>query len=252
MPVLLVTGGARGIGADIAVLGAERGWDVVVNYVNNRAAAEEVCAKIEGLGRRALPLQADVSDESAVTGMFDEAQAELGRVDGLVNNAGIPSGGAIIDEVDIENVRRVVEVNYIGTYLCCRSAVMQMSKERGGGGGSIVNISSAATRSGGAASGLHYAGSKAAVDTLTIGLARQQAAAGIRVNSIRPGITRTDMVINAAAQFPDWYEQTAANVPLGYVAEVRDISASAIWLLSDEASYVTGAILDVSGGMAMP
>jgi NAD(P)-dependent dehydrogenase (short-subunit alcohol dehydrogenase family) len=252
MTVLLVTGAARGIGADIALLGAERGWDVAVNYVGNTQAAEEVCGRIEATGNRALPVQADVSDENAVEAMFRQIKAELGPISGLVNNAGVNETGGPIEEIDIDLARRAMDVNYFGTFLCCRSGVSQMSKSNGGPGGAIVNISSAAARLGGGGAGLHYAGSKAAVDILTIGLAKQQAAAGVRVNCVRPGITRTDMVAIAAEKHPEWYEQASASVPLGYVAEVRDISTSVVWLLSEEASYITGAIVDVSGGMATP
>jgi NAD(P)-dependent dehydrogenase (short-subunit alcohol dehydrogenase family) len=252
MGVLLVTGAARGIGADIAVLGAELGWNVAVNYVSNKDAADKVCGKIEASGGRAFPIQADVSDSQAVEAMFERVRAELGPIGGLVNNAGVNETGGPIEEIDIDLARRAMDVNFFGTFLCCRSAVSQMSTNNGGAGGTIVNVSSAAARLGGGGSGLHYAGSKAAVDTLTIGLAKQQAAAGIRVNAVRPGITRTDMVAAGAEKSPEWFKQVSESVPLGYVAEVRDISTSVIWLLSDEASYVTGAIMDVSGGMAMP
>lgn len=253
MAVLLVTGAARGIGADIAVLGAERGWDVAVNYASNETAADEISAKIEATGRRALPIQADVSNPQAVKAMFEKVSAELGPIIGLVNNAGVAGiKTGPIDELDIDISKRAMEVNYFGTFLCCRCAVQQMSTKYGGSGGAIVNISSATARTGSPGTLTYYAASKAAVDTLTVGLAKEQAAAGIRVNAVRPGITRTDMVAAAAEADPEWLKRTSGNVPLGYVAEVRDISTSVLWLLSDEASYVTGAIMDVSGGMATP
>jgi NAD(P)-dependent dehydrogenase (short-subunit alcohol dehydrogenase family) len=252
MAVLLVTGSGRGIGADIAILAAERGWDVAVNYVGNQSAAEGVCARIEDIGRRALAVQADVSDPSAVEAMFAQVRTDLGRISGLVNNAGISLTKGSIDVLDVELVRKAYEVNFFGTFLCCRSAIAHMSTECGGRGGAIVNISSAAARLGSAGSQIHYAASKAAIDVLTIGLAKEQAAAGIRVNAVRPGITRTDLAEELEKLDPGWYERVSDKVPLGRVAEVRDISTSVLWLLSDEAGYTTGAILDVSGGLATP
>jgi len=252
MAVLLVTGGGRGIGADIAVLAAERGWDVAVNYVGNESAAMDVCGKIEAIGRSALPVQADVSDPAAVDAMFARVNSDLGRIDGLVNNAGVSLTKGPIDALDTGLVRRAIDVNFFGTFLCCRNAVAQMSRKRGGHGGAIVNISSAAALLGSAGSQTHYAASKAAVDVLTTGLAKEQAAAGIRVNAVRPGITRTDMADELERLDPGWYERVSGKVPLGWVAEVRDISTAVLWLLSDEARYTTGAILDVSGGLATP
>lgn len=250
MGVLLVTGGARGIGADIAILAGERGWDVAVNYAANQDAADEVCANVEAAGGRAIPVQADVADQAAVEAMFERVTSELGPLDGLVNNAGVNGTNGRIEELDVDQARRDFEVNYFGTFLCSRCAILRMSKKLDGAGGAIVNISSASARSGSPGSFIHYATAKAAVDTLTIGLAKEQAAAGIRVNGIRPGITRTDMVAAGAERDPEWFKRASASVPLGYVAEVRDISTSVLWLLSDEASYTTGAIIDVSGGLA--
>lgn len=252
MAVLLVTGSGRGIGADIAILAAERGWDVAINYVGNQSAAEDVRAKIEAFGRRALTIQADVSDPTAVEAMFSKVRTDLGRINGLVNNAGVSLTKGSIDVLDVELVRKAYEVNFFGTFLCCRNAIAQMSRKCGGHGGAIVNISSAAARLGSAGSQIHYAASKAAIDALTIGLAKEQAAADIRVNAVRPGITRTDLAEELEKLDPGWYERVADKVPIGCVAEVRDISTSVLWLLSDEAGYTTGAILDVSGGLATP
>ena len=252
MAVMLVTGGGRGIGADIAVLAAERGWDVAINYVSNETAAKGVAQKIEALGRRALPIPADVSDSSAVDEMFARVNRDLGPIDALVNNAGISLTKGPLDALDVELARKAFDVNFFGAFLCCRNAIRQMSTKHGGQGGAIVNISSAAARLGSAGSQIHYAASKAAIDVLTTALAKEQAAAGIRVNAVRPGITRTDLAEELEELDPGWFNRVSGRVPLGRVAEVRDISASVLWLLSDEASYTTGAILDVSGGLATP
>lgn len=252
MPVLLVTGGGRGIGADVAILAAERGWDVAVNYVGNKSAAHEVCEKIRTIGRRALPVQTDVSDPAAVEAMFVKISSDLGRIDGLVNNAGVSLTKGPIDMLDVELVRKAFEINFFGTFLCCRNAIARMSTKHGGHGGAIVNISSAAARLGSSGSQTHYAASKAAIDVLTTGLAKEQAAAGVRVNAVRPGLTRTDMAEELERLDPGWYERVAEKIPIGRVAEVRDISTAVLWLLSEEANYTTGAILDVSGGFATP
>jgi NAD(P)-dependent dehydrogenase (short-subunit alcohol dehydrogenase family) len=252
MGVLVVTGSSRGIGAEICRLGAERGWAVCVNYASSADEAEGVVAEIAGAGGQAIAVQADVSVPQDVEALFQRADAELGPVTGLVNNAGAMGSGGSIDELDPERTRRMFEINTLGPFLCCQAAVKRMAKRHGGQGGAIVNISSAAAKHGGPGSYVDYAASKAAVDTLTNGLAREQAAQGIRVNCIRPGAILTEISERWMVEHPDWLDSVIARTPLGRPGQVRDIATAALWLLSDEANYVTGAILDVSGGWVTP
>ena len=252
MGVLVVTGSSRGIGAEICRLGAERGWAVCVNYASSADEAQGVVAEIENAGGRALAVRADVSVPHDVEALFERVDAELGPVTGLVNNAGAMGSGGPVDELDPERTRRMFEINTLGPFLCCQAAVKRMAKRHGGQGGAIVNISSAAAKHGGPGSYVDYAASKAAVDTLTNGLAREQAAQGIRVNCIRPGAILTEISERWMVDHPDWLDSVIARTPLGRAGEVRDIATAALWLLSDEANYVTGAILDVSGGWVTP
>ncbi len=252
MGVLVVTGSSRGIGAQICRLGAQRGWVVCVNYATSPDEAQGVVAEIEGAGGQAIAVRADVSVPQDVETLFERVEVELGPVTGLVNNAGVMGSGGPVDELDAERTRRMFEVNTLGPFLCCQAAVKRMAKRHGGPGGAIVNISSAAAKHGGPGSYVDYAASKAAVDTLTVGLAREQAAENIRVNCVRPGATMTELNQRWMKDHPDWLDSVLKRVPLGRAAEVAEIASAALWLLSDEATYVTGAILDVSGGWVSP
>ena len=252
MGALVVTGGSRGIGAAICRLGAGRGWAVCVNYASSAGEAAGVVADIEGAGGRAIAVQADVSKPREVEAMFQQVDEALGPVTGLVNNAGSMGSSGPVQELDAEKTRAMFEVNILGPFLCSQAAIKRMAKPLGGAGGAIVNISSAAAKHGGPGSYVDYAASKAAVDTFTYGLACEQAAAGIRVNCLRPGATMTEMNVRWMEEHPDWLDQVLAKVPLKRAAEVDEIARAALWLLSDEASYVTGAILDASGGWVAP
>ncbi len=252
MSVLVVTGGSRGIGAAICRLGAGRGWAVCVNYASSAEEANGVVSGIEGAGGRAIAVKADVSKPPEVEAMFQKVDEVLGPVTGLVNNAGIGGSGGPVQDLDAEKTRAMFEINILGPFLCSQAAIKRMARPLGGAGGAIVNISSAAAKHGGPGSYVDYAASKAAVDTFTYGLACEQAAAGIRVNCLRPGATMTEMNVRWMEQHPDWLDQVLAKVPLKRAAEVDEIARAALWLLSDEASYVTGAILDASGGWVMP
>jgi NAD(P)-dependent dehydrogenase (short-subunit alcohol dehydrogenase family) len=244
--VLLVTGGSRGIGRSIALLAAQRGWSVGVNYTAGADAAEEVLARIKGAGGRGAAIQGDVSRENDVIRMFDEITAQLGAPTGLVNNAGINLPRANIVDMTAERMMRIFSVNTVGAYLCAREAARRMSKSRGGQGGSIVNISSVAARMGSPNEYVDYAGSKAAVDAMTIGLSKELGPEGIRVNAVRPGLTDTD--IHQAAGDPERIARTASSIPLGRAGSPDEVAQAAVWLLGDDASYVTGALLDAGGG----
>jgi NAD(P)-dependent dehydrogenase (short-subunit alcohol dehydrogenase family) len=252
MGVLVVTGSSRGIGAEICRLGAERGWAVCVNYASSADEAEGIVAEIEGAGGKAIAVQADVSLPREVETLFQKVDTALGRVTGLVNNAGAMGSGGPVDELDAGRTRRMFEVNLLGPFLCCQAALKRMAKRHGGNGGAIVNISSAAAKHGGPGSYVDYAASKAAVDTLTNGLAREQASQGIRVNCVRPGAITTEMNERWMKDHPEWLESVIVRTPLGRAGEVRDIATATLWLLSEEAKYITGAILDVSGGWVTP
>lgn len=243
---LIVTGAGRGIGAAVARAAAREGWAVVVNYGQSREAAEDVVARIVTDGGEAIAIEADVADEAAVMRMFFEAEARFGRIGGLVNNAGITGGYSRVGDVDLERVRRVLEVNVTGTILCSREGVRRMSTARGGAGGAIVNLSSLAARTGGATEWVHYATSKGAVDTFTIGLAREVANEGIRVNAVAPGLIESD--IHAAAGDPERPRRMAPSIPMQRSGEPEEVAEGVIWLLSPAASYVTGTILEIGGG----
>ena len=243
--VMLVTGGSRGIGAATCRLAAARGYDLCVNYAGNREAAEAVVAEVEAAGRRAVAVQADIARPEEIPGLFDAA-AELGPLTALVNNAGITGKISRLDAVDVEIIRRTVDLNVTGAILAAREAVLRMSTVHGGAGGGIVNISSVAARLGSPGEYTWYAATKGAIDSFTIGLAKEVAQEGIRVNAVSPGLIETE--IHAAGGNPDRIAQTAPNIPLGRAGKPEEIAQAVLWLLSEEASYVTGAVLGASGG----
>ena len=244
--VMIVTGGSRGIGAATAVLAAQRGYAVCVNYVRNRAAAMDVVLAIESAGGRAVAVPGDVSLEDDVVKLFAEADRTLGPVTALVNNAGILAMQQRVVDMDAARLNRILATNVTGTFICAREAIKRMSTQRGGAGGAIVNLSSVAARLGAPGEYVDYAASKGAIDTLTIGLAREVAAEGIRVNAVRPGIIYTD--IHASGGVPDRVERLKDAVPMRRGGHAAEVAAAVLWLLSDDSSYVTGAIIDVAGG----
>jgi NAD(P)-dependent dehydrogenase (short-subunit alcohol dehydrogenase family) len=244
--VMIVTGGGRGIGAATAKLAAAQGYTVCVNYTNKRVAADEVVGGIRKSGGNAIAVQADVAVEAEVVRLFAETDKALGRVTALVNNAGILQRQMRVEEMDAARIERVFAVNVTGSFLCAREAVKRMSTRHGGAGGAIVNVSSRASRLGSPGEYVDYAASKAAVDTLTIGLAREVAADGIRVNAVAPGIIDTE--IHASGGEPGRVERVKGTVPMLRGGSAEEVAKAILWLLSDNASYTTGAILDVSGG----
>ena len=245
-PVLLITGGGRGIGAAVARLAAAQGWDVALNAVRDMASAQAVAAEVQALGRRALAVQADVSDEAAVQALFTRVDAELGPLRGLVNNAGVVDIAQRVDEMSLARWQRMFAINVQGTFLCTREALRRMSTQHGGTGGSIVNLSSAAARLGSAGQYVDYAAAKAAIDTFTLGVAREVAHEGVRVNAVRPGIIDTD--IHASGGQPDRVQRMAPQVPMQRAGTAEEVARAVVWLLSDQASYTTGSVLDVAGG----
>jgi NAD(P)-dependent dehydrogenase (short-subunit alcohol dehydrogenase family) len=243
---LLVTGGSRGIGAATALLAARSGWAVAVNYATNSLAADEVVRAIRAAGGQAMAVQADVSDEAQVLAMFRRIDAKLGPLGGLVNNAGVVDVSARIDEMDMARWRRMFDINVLGAMLCTREAVRRMSSRHGGEGGAIVNVSSAAARLGSPGQYVDYAAAKGAIDAFTIGLAKEVAAEGIRVNAVRPGLIETD--IHASGGLPNRVQDLQHLVPMQRGGNADEVAEAIVWLLSDAASYTTMSLLDVSGG----
>jgi NAD(P)-dependent dehydrogenase (short-subunit alcohol dehydrogenase family) len=243
---LIVTGGSRGIGAAVCVAAAGAGWDVVVDFVRDAGAAADVVGRITSSGGNALAVQADVRDSAGVEALFAAADAWRGPLTGLVNNAGISGGLARVDEVSEQALREVLEVNVAGPFLCAGAAVRRMSTRHGGAGGAIVNISSRAAELGGPGEYVHYAASKAAIDTLTVGLAREVATEGIRVNAVAVGLVDTEF--HAAAGEPGRPDRIRPSVPMQRSGAPEEIAAAVVWLLSDAASYTTATVLAVSGG----
>jgi NAD(P)-dependent dehydrogenase (short-subunit alcohol dehydrogenase family) len=244
-PVLLVTGASRGIGAATAVLAAQRGWRVVVNYSTNRAAADDVARQVEQAGSEALVVQADVSDEAQIMAMFQRIDSHWGRLDGLVNNAGVVDAQSRVDDMTLPRLERMFRLNVIGSFLCAREAVRRMSTRHGHSGGVIVNLSSAASRLGGAGQYVDYAASKGAIDSMTKGLALEVAAEGIRVNQVSPGIIDTE--IHASGGFPGRAQAVGPNLPMKRAGTALEVAQAILWLLSAESSYTSGSNVDVTG-----
>jgi NAD(P)-dependent dehydrogenase (short-subunit alcohol dehydrogenase family) len=244
--VLLVTGGGRGIGAATALLAARRGFAVAVNYAANAGAAEEVVARIRADGGRAVAVQADVSQEEQVLALFSAVDAQLGRLTALVNNAGVVDVTARLDEMSTQRLKRMFDINVIGSLVCAREAVRRMSTRHGGAGGAIVNVSSAASRLGAPGQYLDYAAAKGAIDAFTIGLAKEVAAEGIRVNAVRPGLIDTE--IHASGGIADRVQKLASQVPMQRGGTAGEVAEAIVWLLSPQASYTTMSLVDVSGG----
>lgn len=245
--VLLVTGGSRGIGAATARLAASHGYDVAIGYREDESSAEAVAREVQASGQRAVAIRADLSNPGEVERLFLTVDRELGTLSALVNSAGVGSGGVRVEDSDPVALERMFRVNVIGLMLASREAVRRLSTKNGGLGGVIVNVSSMAATIGGRPGAAHYAASKAAVDSFTTGLAKEVAAEGIRAVAVRPGFTRTDMT-SSWSQDPDVHARVVATIPFGRAAEAIDIARPIVWLLSDEASFVSGAHLDISGG----
>jgi NAD(P)-dependent dehydrogenase (short-subunit alcohol dehydrogenase family) len=244
--VMIVTGAGRGIGAATARLAAERGYSVCVNFLRDASSAEKLVSAIKGAGGKAIAVAGDVSSESDVLRLFGETDRALGRVTALVNNAGIVDRTARVEQMTPERLARMFAVNITGSFLCAREAIKRMSTRHGGPGGAIVNVSSIAAKLGGAGEYVDYAASKGAIDTFTIGLSKEAGPDGIRVNAVRPGIIRTE--IHALSSDPARVERIGAMAPLQRPGEPEEVARAILWLLSDEASYLTGALVDVSGG----
>jgi NAD(P)-dependent dehydrogenase (short-subunit alcohol dehydrogenase family) len=246
MKTVLVTGGSRGIGHATALACAARGWSVAVNYVGNRAKADETVAAVTRAGARAMAVQGDVSVERDVLALFDAAQRDLGPLTGVVVNAGVVAPPLPLADMTAERMRRVFDVNVFGAYLCAREAVRRLSPSRGGAGGAIVLVSSMAARLGAPGEYVDYAGSKGAIDTLVVGLAKELAPEGVRVNGVRPGLIETD--IHASGGQPDRAQRLGVTTPMGRAGRPEEVAEAIVWLLSDAASYTTGTTIDISGG----
>ncbi len=243
---VLITGGSRGIGAACARIAARRGHPVAVNYVGNRMAAEAVVNEIGDSGGRAMAIQADVAVEADIVRMYEAVDREFGTLGVLVNSAGVLDKQARLDEMTVERWTRVLATNVVGTFLCAREAVKRMSTRHGGSGGAIVNVSSAAAKLGSPNEYIDYAATKGAVDSMTIGLAKEVAREGIRVNAVRPGLIRTD--IHASGGDPGRVDRLQVQVPMGRGGSAEEVANAIMWLASDESSYITGILMDVSGG----
>ncbi|UEX78022.1 SDR family oxidoreductase [Spiribacter halobius] len=244
--MVIVTGGSRGIGAATARLAARRGYAVCINYYRNREAAEGVVAEITANGGQARALAADVASETDVQALFEQAEEALGPVAALVNNAGVLEQQCRVENIDAARLTRILATNVTGAFLCCREAVRRMSTRHGGQGGAIVNVSSAASRLGAAGEYVDYAASKGAMDTLTIGLSREVAGEGIRVNAVRPAFIYTDM--HADGGEPGRVDRLKASLPMQRGGQPEEVASAILWLLSDEASYATGSFIELAGG----
>ncbi len=244
--VALVTGGSRGIGAATALQAAQQGYAVVVNYTAQSAAADEVVRRIRAGGGQALAVQADVSRAEDVAALFARIDTAYGRLDALVNNAGVVDAPSRVDAMTPARIERMFAINVFGTFHCAREAILRMSTRHGGAGGAIVNLSSVAARLGAPGQYVDYAAAKGAIDTFTVGLAKEVAAEGIRVNAVRPGIIETE--IHASGGQPDRAREMAPQVPMQRAGSAKEVAEAIVWLMSAAASYTTGSIVDVSGG----
>ena len=245
-PVVLITGGSRGIGAATALAAARAGYAVALSFQTDGQAAQSVVRAIEVLGGQAMALQADVAQEDSVLAMFAAVDAAWGRLDALVNNAGVVDVASRVDAMSVARLRRMFDTNVLGSFVCAREAVLRMSTRHGGRGGSIVNVSSAASRLGSPGQYVDYAASKGAIDTFTVGLSKEVAAEGIRVNAVRPGIIDTE--IHASGGEPDRAQLLGAQVPMQRPGSADEVAQAIVWLLGPHSSYTTGTLLDVSGG----
>ncbi len=245
-PVALITGGSRGIGAATALRAAQQGFAIAVNYTRHAEAADAVVQQIVATGGTAFAVKADVADEAQVLAMYQAIDTQLGPVTALVNNAGVVDVAARVDEMSVQRIRRMFDINVLGTFICTREALRRMSTRHGGKGGSIVNVSSVAARLGGPGQYVDYSASKGAIDTFTVGLAKEVATEGVRVNAVRPGIIETE--IHASGGQPDRAQQMALLVPMLRAGSAEEVANTIVWLLGPDASYVTGANIDVAGG----
>ncbi|WP_029526579.1 SDR family oxidoreductase [Polaromonas glacialis] len=244
--LVLITGGSRGIGAATALLAARHGYAVAVNYSANSLAADEVVRQIRQSGGQAMAVQADVAIEAQVVAMFEKIDARFGRLSALVNNAGVVDQTTRVEAITLARLQRMFEINVFGSFLCAREAVRRMSTRHGGAGGAIVNVSSVAAKLGAPGQYVDYAAAKGAIDSFTVGLAKEVAAEGIRVNAVRPGIIETD--IHASGGLPDRARDMAPLVPMQRAGSAEEVAESIVWLLGASSSYTTGALLDVTGG----
>jgi NAD(P)-dependent dehydrogenase (short-subunit alcohol dehydrogenase family) len=244
--VALVTGGSRGIGAACALLAAKDGWAVAVNYTQNSLAADEVVRQIRAGGGTAIAVQADVADEAQVIQMFKQVDAKLGRLTALVNNAGVVDMPQRVDQMSVARLDRMFKINVTGSFVCAREAILRMSTKHGGTGGVIVNLSSAAARLGSPGQYVDYAAAKGAIDVMTLGLAKEVAAEGIRVNAVRPGLIDTE--IHASGGLPDRARELAHLVPMQRPGSAQEVARAIVWLMGEDSSYTTGSVIDVTGG----
>lgn len=244
--LLIVTGGSRGIGAATAIRAAAEGWDVAVNYARDNAAADRVVERVRAAGGRATAIQGDMNEEADIQRLFEAAERAHGPVKGLVTSAGTTGRSTRVEDMSAAAMRAVIGLNVIGLMLCCREAVRRMSIRRGGSGGRIVNLASAASRLGGPNEFVHYAASKGAVDSFTLGLAREVAQEGVLVNAVSPGMIDTE--IHAAAGLPNRAVEAVPNIPIRRVGQPEEVAEAIVWLLGDGASYCAGSIIDITGG----